>query len=273
MRAKARQSPVEGFQPLAELVLSITPEKRHAWRERLESLDRSKVLEVFGKAFAAGARAPASRKAAFLIANSLVQLGIPPCFWRTHLSKPIDELQVSQRFDLLVFDLLWLRRWYPDHANNNRYQRYRVLFGPSESKFHHEAAYAFYEGRRRAWEIVRSLGLDKAQQWECAWLRSVPINRQQAATDAMRDRVFASLHDDLKSARKTAAFTDDDARVSLRRRHDIWLCSRMDAAKSPTQLAARYEQLTGQIITRQAAAKQLGKVREVLAQDEMTYAA
>jgi hypothetical protein len=262
MRARVRPSPENGFQPLAPLVLSITPERRHAWRESLLSLDRGKVLEEFRKHFAAGARAPVSRKAAFLIAESLVRLGIPPCFWRTHLCKPIDELQVSQRFDLLVYDLLWLRRQYPDHKPH--FQRCRDLFSHSESKFHREAAYAFYEGTRRAWEIVKSLGLTTAQQWDCAWLRSVPINRQQAATDAMRDQVFAAIRDDLKSARRTAAFTDEDALASLRRRHALWLCSRMDVAKSPTQLAARYEQLTGQMITRQVAAKQLEKVRELL---------
>jgi hypothetical protein len=265
MRARPRQEPVDGFQLLAPLVLGITPERRHAWRERLALLDRSRILEEFGKHFAASARAPASRKAAFLIAESLVLLGIPPCFWRSHLSKPIDELQVSQRFDLLVYDLLWLRRWHSDHARKPRYQRSRDLFGHSESKFHHEVAYTFYGGRRRAWEIVRSLSLTEVQQWDCAWLRSVPINRQQAATNAMRGQVFTALQEDLESARRTAAFTDDDARVALRRRHDIWLCSRMNAAKSPTQLAARYEQLTGQIITRQVAAKQLEKVRELLA--------
>jgi hypothetical protein len=95
---------------------SISDEKRAAVHDRLDSFDRAKLLDTFGDRFAAAARAPASRKAAYLIAERLVRHGIPPCFWRHYLSKPADELPATQQFDLMVYVLLWQRRHYLDHA-------------------------------------------------------------------------------------------------------------------------------------------------------------
>ena len=84
MPAKAKAPPAD-FQPLAPLLESISSAKRAALRARLASLDRAKLLDTFNEKFASGARNHASRAVAYLIAEHLVQRGIPPCFWRSHL--------------------------------------------------------------------------------------------------------------------------------------------------------------------------------------------
>jgi hypothetical protein len=71
------------------------------------------------------------------------------------------------------------------------------------------------------------------------------------------------LHEELRTTRRTRAFTDNDANAALMRRLALWLFSRMTDG-SPTQTALRYAQMTGQEISRRAAAKQPYKVKEVL---------
>jgi hypothetical protein len=80
----------------------------------------------------------------------------------------------------------------------------------------------------------------------------------------LSSRVLQALSDDISVTRRTVTFTDADAQVSLMRRHALWHCARMVKDSSPTEIAARYQQMTGTTINRQAAAKQLEKVHIVL---------
>lgn len=261
MIAGSPSAPVAtGFQSLASLLSSCQPEKLVAARRRVAEFDRSELLTRFHRAFADQRRA-----AAFLLADELVVRNIPPCFWRSHLSTPARDLDVNRRFDLMIYDLLWLRRWYPEHPKTIRYGRYRDLFKAYEPAFHRAAEYVFYAGSRPVWKIVGSLSMTEAQQWECSLLRSALINKRQVATDAIRDKVYAAIQAGLANAGRTAQFTDADAEVTLARRHALWLCSRMGDLKSPTQIAARYEQITGEGITRQIASRQLAMVGDTLA--------
>jgi hypothetical protein len=249
-----------GFQPFAALLATFQPDRLAEARWRVAELDRGELLTRFQRAFADG-----RRLTAFLMAEELVRLGIPPSFWRSYPSTPARELEVNRRFDLLLYDLQWLRHWYPEHPKTLRYGRYRDLFKAHDPAFHRAAEYVFYAGSRPVWKIVGSLSMTETQQWDCSLLRSAPIHKRQAATDAMRGKVHTAIEAGLAGAGRTAQFTDADAEITLARRHALWLCSRMGDLKSPTHIAARYEQMTGQGITRQIASRQLELVRETLA--------
>ena len=57
---------------------------------------------------------------------------------------------------------------------------------------------------------------------------------------------------------------DDDAAASLLRRERLWSCSQM-FGDSPTEVAKRYEQMTGEPIARNVVAKQLGVIGKAVA--------
>lgn len=256
-------SPVAaGFQPIAPLLHALSSEMLDAARRRVAGLDRGKLIDAYRCAFASD-----KRLAAFIMADELTARGIPPCFRLNHGAATSATLE--QRFDLFLTDLRWLRRWYPDHVRIVRYQRSKTLLTGSEAPFHREAEYAFYQGRRPAWKLVASLSLDHRQQFDCYWLRSTPIKQRDAATHSMRERVFQALQDDLQSVRRTSTFTDEDAHATLLRRHRLWFIGRMVQDRSPTEVARRYQQMTGEQITRQAVGKQLEKISEVLSRAEM----
>jgi hypothetical protein len=226
-------------------------------RRRVAKLARADLIQRYSTAFNDGKRLVAG-----IMAAELIERGVPPCFWHDVLA--LDDPTLDQRADLVLTDLAWLRRWYPDHAGAVRYQRGKALLTGSEAVFRREAEFAFYQGRRPAWKLVSSMSMTERQQWDSAYLRSTPIRRHAALTDAHSVRVRLALSDDLQAARRTAAFTDADAHASLERRHALWRCARMVKMMRPTEIAARYEQMTGTTITRQAAAKQLEKVHVVL---------
>ncbi len=250
-----------GFRPLAPLLQLIAPERLRAVQLRVAGLTRTEIITRFRLAFNAD-----KRMAALAMADELIQRGIPPCFW--HASAP-SEPNLEQRYDLMVFDLRWLRYWHADHYRHVRYGRYKDILISTEAGFHRAAEFAFYLGKRPAWQIIRSLSLTEHQQWDCVWLRLAPLNKHQAVTDLKRNHVMKVLHADLQVVRRTAAFTQDSADIALTRRVALWVCSRM-TNDSPTETALRYTQMTGEQITRQTVGKQLQKVREVLRKNEMT---
>jgi hypothetical protein len=147
-----------------------------------------------------------------------------------------------------------------------RYLRGKAMLTGSEAVFHREVNFAFHEGKRPAWKVVGSLSLTERQQWDSAYLRSAPIRKQAEMTKAFSKHVRSVLRDDLQTTRRTATFGDSEAEATLSRRHTLWCCSRMVKNASPTEIAARFYQMTGTQISRQAAAKQLAKVRAVLRQ-------
>lgn len=254
--------PVQIFQPFAPLLQVIAPAKLAAARATVGSFERAELVTRFRAAFHDGKRLPS-----LLYADGLIAQGIPPAFWHSHLSR--SDFTVEQRFDSFAYDVRWLRSAYPGHALTVKYERIRQMLTGSEKTFWHGVEYAFYGGRRPAWKLVGSLSLDERQQTDCHWLRSAPVARRLQSVTARRDRVFAALQEGLKGTRRTAAFTDEDARALLLRRHHLWLCGQMAGGK-PTETALRYRQMTGEIISRALAANHLRKVDEVLRQNKMT---
>ncbi len=247
----------EGFTPLGTLLRAVAPDVLSQARGRAAAFDRESLIGRFRMTFANN-----KRVASFLLAEVLIERAIPPCFW--HDDSLQDGVTVSQRADLLLFDLAWLRRWYREHASAVRYLRGKALLTGSEAVFHREASFAFHGGRRPPWKIVGSLSLTERQQWDAAYLRSAPIKRHAGITRACSKRVRQILQDDLRTTRRTAAFGDAEAEATLARRHALWRCSRMVKSASPSEIALRFRQMTGVQISRQACANQLSKVRAVL---------
>lgn len=243
--------------PLTLMAFEVPPDTLEEVRRRVAKLDRPDVIQRYQDAYANGKRLVAA-----VMAAELVERGIPPCFWHTQLA--LDEATLEQRADLVLADLAWIRRWHPKHADAVRYRRGKAMLTGSEIVFRREAAFAFYEGKRAAWKIVGSMSMTERQQWEAAVLRSTPVRRQAEITNMISVRVRQALYDDLQTTRRTSAFTNADAESSLVRRHRLWHCARMVKDASPTEIAIRYEQMTGTSITRQVVAKQLEKIMIVL---------
>lgn len=257
MRVSSVAGLVEGFAPLAPLLRASVPEALSEARRRVAKLDRDSLIGRFRAAFADG-----KRLVAFVMAEVLVERGIPPSFWHDELA--LDSTTVNQRADLVLFDLAWLRRWHRGHARAVRYLRGKALLTGSDAVFHREAVFAFHQGKRPAWKIVGSLSLTEHQQWEAAYLRSAPIKKQAEITRSYGKQVRLALQDDLRRTRRTAAFGEAEAQVTLSRRYALWRCARMVKDASPTEIAARFYQMTGVQISRQAVANQLAKVRAML---------
>lgn len=254
--------PTQGFVPLSPLLRSVDPLKLDEAGRRLRKFERAELIGRYRAAFAAGRRLEA-----YLTAEALVTQGVPPFAW--HDALHANGLNATERFDLFMGDLLWLRRQYPDHVTNVRYQRCRAMLNGGTAVFHREAEFMWYAGRRPAWKLVGSLSLTERQQWDCVLLRSTPIKKRAEVTEAMCERAFKALQNDVQSVRRTATYGEAEAQATVHRRYVLWHCMRMVRTNSPTEIAARYEQLTGTPITRQAAAQQLEKVRAVLAKIEM----
>lgn len=253
----------QGFAPLGPMLRAVGPSKLYEARRRVLSLRRDELLDHYRLAFATG-----QRVRAFLMAEGLALGGVPPFVMHDGLTS--DSLDVNQRYGLFVVDLVWLRHQYPAHADVVRYQRGKAMLTGAEAVFHREAEFAFYRGIRPAWKLVGSLSLTERQQWDCTWLRSAPIKKRAAATEAASGSVREALQYELRKVRRTATFGEAEAEAALHRRHTLWLCSRMGSSGSPTEVAERYKQLTSLSITRQAAAQQLEKVRAAVGKIEMS---
>lgn len=256
-QAPAPATQAATFMPPASLLHDTSPDTLNEVRRRVAQLDRAELIQRYRTAYADG-----KRLVAYVMAGELIERGIPPCFWHEVLA--LDDTTLTQREALTLADLAWLRRWHSGHASAVRYQRGKALLTGSETVFHREAAFLFYQGQRPAWKIVGTLSMTERQQWESTYLRSTPIKREAEMTAILSRRVHQALLDDLRTTRRTAAFGEIEAAATLARRHALWRCSRMVKGGSPTEIAARYQQMTDTPITRQAAAKQLEKVGAVL---------
>jgi len=261
-RSLAEQA-AQGFVPLTSLLRLVDPFKFDEAQRRLRRLQRTNLLMRYQAAFASGRRVHA-----YVVAEALAANGVPPFTW--HETLHLDELNVNKRFDLFMSDLLWLRHAHVEHAQHVRYRRCRAVLTGHTSIFRREAEFMWYSGRRPIWKLVGSLSMTERQQWECTLLRSTPIQRRAAVTDATSERVYKALEDDVRRVRRTTTFGEAEALATVHRRHMLWRCSRMVSTASPTEIAARFEQITGTPITRQAVAQQLERVRTALKKMEVT---
>lgn len=251
--SRVRSAEEVGLVSLGTLLQTKEQEKLEKAARKIESLPREELSNRFRTAFLTG-----QRVSAYLFAEELTKRGIPPCFRLSHLSS--KTFTVNQRFDLYIYDLRWLATYYPEQAKQVKHSRYSRLFKPRIA--FSDAERLFFFGNTPAWQLVKKLRLEEIQQWDCAFLRSAPVANKAAAIAGQRDKVFEALMDGLPSMMKTG-MSEDDAKAAVIRRHQLWLCSRMEDG-SPTKTARRYEQLTGQAIGANVVAKQLQKVAEQL---------
>jgi hypothetical protein len=254
--------PDEGFVPLAPLLGVTAAGALDEARRRIAKLDRADLIARYRMAYVGS-----KLLAAYLMAEELIERGTPPCFW--HETLALGGSNLAQRRILVLGDLAWLRRWYPDHDNVVRYQRSKALLTGPESTFLRESEFAFYEGKRPAWQLVKSLSMTERQQWDAAYLRSAAIKKQAAATEAMSKYVLDALRGNLSRTRRVS-FGLAEALASANRQYALWLCSRMVKSGTPTEIATRYLQLTGSPVARWTVAKQLAKVRATLREKGIT---
>lgn len=256
------------FVPLAPLLRAVSYEKLDSARRRIARFDLDDLIQRYRAAFASikPATATASRVLWFLLSEELTRRKVVP--WMRHHHLSTTEYSLNQRFALMVADLRYVRSAFPDHARVVKHRRCMALFSGTDSAFHSEAAYCFFEGSRAAWKVCKSLGLTEEQQLVCMWLHSAPIEKRIKAAQSMRDRVFQLLQANLRATRRTKTFTDADAAATLRRRHRLWLC-RVRTPGSAADIAKAYETLTGQKISRQVVSRQLQLVDEVIKKGQL----
>ena len=156
--------------PLTMMQHAASLDTLHEVRVKVARLARTDVIQRYRTAYADGKRLIAG-----IMAAELIDRGIPPVFWHEVLA--LDDTSLDQRADLVLVDLAWLRRWYPNHVDTARYRRGKALLTGSEAVFRRKAEFAFYQGKRPAWKLVGSMSMTERQQWECAYLRSTPIKQ------------------------------------------------------------------------------------------------
>jgi hypothetical protein len=141
--------------PLVTPDLLLKEASRHRVEKARTGLQRldghTKLLDRFVLHFGKSARV-----ASLLLADELITRGIPPAFW--HKTLDFSALSTLRLLDLLIYDLKWIRKQYPNHFQSVQYKRYRNMFLAGEGRaFYREAEFLFYQGRRRAWQMVGTL--------------------------------------------------------------------------------------------------------------------
>jgi hypothetical protein len=253
--ASSNSSLGAAFSPLSALLKAEDATKLNtairvaASRNRHELIERLKQSVMDGK-----------RVQAYALNTALTMQGIPPVFRYPNFN--LSQENVNQKNDLFISDMRWLEHTYMQHLHKIRFSRYKAMFTPILTRFCDAADYVFYQGQRPAWRIVASLALEDGMQHECAWLRSEPIRKIHQGIAHHGEYVKRALEADLATVVRSSSFSDEDAKRSLERRYALWVCSQMTRG-SPTETAKRYEQMTGQSITRYVAFDQLKKINLV----------
>ncbi|MBC3874607.1 hypothetical protein [Undibacterium flavidum] len=230
-------------------------------------LDRNELIIRFQNAFE-----ERKRLATHVLATGLVWQGVPPFAWHYPTLTAKADLTVEERYDLFNYDLLWLRRHHRQHAKNISYQRYKALLTEvSDSKVFAAVDYAFYSGKRPAWQIVKSMRLTDEQQRQCFWIRSHPVRTQLLAITVNQKRVFNVLQEAISKVRRTKTFTPEDALITLDRRRNLWVCKQLTDDGTATEIARKYCELTGVVIDRTIAHRQLKIIEDILRKEKATF--
>ncbi|WP_322046951.1 hypothetical protein [Paraburkholderia sp. J67] len=237
--------------PLGECLAESPPAARDRLVAFMEQQPLPKVLATLRRTYESGQRA-----ASYLISETLTARGVPPAF--RGLTARRHEYERMLDADLFTYDAQWIVTRYPTQVESVRYDRNRQLF--RKASFHPAARFLFHSGIRTPGEIAGGLGLSDVQQWECVYIRSRQVTKRAKGIDAVRGKVRAKLAETIYAARNRS-FVDSDADASVERRIRLWECSRM-FGNSPSEVARRYEQMAGEPITRQLAAKQLAIIEK-----------
>lgn len=197
------------------------------------------------------------RTAAFVISEELTRRDIPPCFRQLPHH---DEQDLELSYDLLTYDLQWLNVKYPNHVTGKK--RLIMLF-KQQCEITSAAIGLFWNGRRERWLINQELALTDEQQFECHWIRSGKI-----AT--IREKIFnrkpkyRNYFERQYYEGQQCGMSDENKKLGIKRRLDIWQCAEMVGRTKPTEIAKWYYRKTGQSINRATVSVQLKKIPQRL---------
>ncbi|WBY01515.1 hypothetical protein PE066_18935 [Ramlibacter tataouinensis] len=237
------------------LLYRAAPAKVDQAQEKIGALPLDQLKLKFQQAFWG-----TKRLSSLLLARELLHRRVAPMFW--HDWRSSTAYTPPQLIDLIAFDLLYLnqlfteRPWHTPHANERRGLANRVYAFQT-------AAYLYYGGKRKKWEMVRRLRIPVEHQLTCAFLRSADVQKKHDVLAAKRDEVFTALKLDIAKVRRTVTYTEADATATVRRRLALWLCGELCGWR-PTRSARLYEQMTGEEINRGFVVSQFEKIHEVL---------
>lgn len=243
------------FQPLSEVLKArVRSSGREALLKAAEEIgtwSNSKLMNQLVLAFE-----ERSRTHAFLISEELTRRGVPP--YLRSLALPLPEYQdcdVNQRFDLLAYDLRWVIATYPDHCTVAA--RYMDVF--KQGRFLKGLEHIAKRGDREIWEIVRDMGLSVDQQWDCHAIRGREVMARRKYIRERRVACLGHLERAIEGG-KSCGLSEERKREIRRRRFNIWICSCIVGRDRPTEIARRYQQLTGEQISKQIVARQLAMI-------------
>ena len=246
------------YEPLRKLLKKLRPEKLIAAQNTVSAFDKEELLRGFNDAFR-----KKQRVRAFVFSEALTAAGVPPEFRKSHTE---TAYSIEQEFDLLTYDLRWLRSEYPKHGNTIKYERFKESFSRNDAYAHKAAEYIFFfngKEKRAMWKIVKALAMTSEMCFDCYQLKSQPVKKREVGTREMRGSVFSKLKEYTEATRLTRTFTKQDAETTLRRRMNLWVCERMSDGTN-REITRRYQLITGQAITAQIASRQLRIVHEIL---------
>lgn len=194
------------------------------------------------------------RVAAFLANEELTRRGIPPCF--RGLPDPNDD-DAEQVADLLATDLEWIAVRYP--GQKIFLGRWKNLTSTNEKSRWATIRFICNWQSRELWKYVKGLAMSEDQEWECHYLHRDKIGRAQDEIKRARADVAEKLRR-RRYDRKLTLVTEVEL-ADFERWLEVWACASMGAWKSPTRVAWLYTAKTGSPLSRQMAAKLMGKLR------------
>lgn len=177
---------------------------------------------------------------------------------------PANEATLQADFITWLADVLWFSKRYPLHRAPYKGTRDLLAKLPATKMWHHHAHRQFtYASRRASFSnfCADGLGLTDAHRQE---LMTMPTRSMRASRRIIQEREFNALHEKLYShaiAHPDRAGQRTPEQVSLRRSQ---LFRTFVLAGGSSITTARYwTALTGEVVSRQAIAKQVDLVRTI----------
>ncbi len=192
--------------------------------------------------------------------------GVPPCVrW------PANDNTRQAEFITLLADLLWFCRRNPEHRPRFRGWRDLLTQPPASARWHQCAHRQFlFIAARRSVSHWCATGLDLSER-QRQDLMTLETNAMRASRRVLDPRQFAALRGALE--RYSRRHPDKAGRVTpfqvASRRALLWRTYVL-AGRSPTRAAEFWKLLSGEQLTRQAMAKQVALVAEILRKERIT---
>jgi hypothetical protein len=252
------RSPVKG---LRELVEGADSAKLKKARRYLAGRETQTLVGEFQKRFRL------QRLNAWLIADVLSDRGVPPVFWYDQRSDNL--LTETQQFDALTYDLRYLQGRFHLYPWPIRVREFQLtLAGSSESKLHRTAEW-IWNGNKPMYFTVGRLAIPLEVQGGCVILAKAEVKSGRAGIREKRDAVYKALSEDIRKAPLSEQYDRDARQASVHRRMIIWWIAEMTGWKSASEVAALFQQVTGEVLSRQVVTKLMERIKAVLHDQEI----